>query len=330
MRFAKAFALAAVVIAVGVTGVVAATAGPTTTHRGFKLAFSYGLENLPTYPDILRAVKAEAKAKNVQLRTGSANSVCDRQLQELDNFVQSGVNAIVFNGICGSGKSYGKFISAAKAKGIKLVSFSAQIPSADGSISWNDRQGAQILAADAQAWIRRHFKPPYADFSWALLSCSFAPPSVALRTSISKALITKLTSKKPYESIDCAIDPASGKKAVGTYLQKDPGLDMVIGVTDEGAYGAFLSFKQKGVTKAYVAGANGSRPAVKLIAEGGGPGGVMAFSAALNWASIGRSVVDVPYNIINGTGASSVYLNFAPISVRHQAAAKAWFARVYG
>jgi ABC-type sugar transport system substrate-binding protein len=65
MRFVKAFALAAVVTAVGATGVVAATAGPTTTHRGFKLAFSYGLENLPTYPDILRAVKAEAKAKNV-------------------------------------------------------------------------------------------------------------------------------------------------------------------------------------------------------------------------------------------------------------------------
>jgi ABC-type sugar transport system substrate-binding protein len=330
MRFSRIIAVVAVAAALGLCGVVAAAAAPTTQQAGFKLAFSYGLENLPTYPDILRAVKAEAKKKSVTLQTGSANSKCDKQLQELDNFVQAGVDAIVFNGICGSGKSYDKFIAAAKAKDIKLVSFSAQIPTADGSISWNDRQGATIMASDAKAWIKRTFGSAYSSFSWALLACSFAPPSVALRTSIAKAQITKLTGVKPYESIDCAIDPASGKKAVSTYLQKDPGLDMVVGVTDEGAYGAFLSFKQKGITKAYVSGANGSRPAIKLIASGGGPGGVMAFSAALDWARIGRSVVDVSDNIINGTGASSVYLNFGGISVRRPAQAKAWFKRVYG
>lgn len=330
MRFPRWTVVAAVAALVGTVGVVAASAGSSAKQQGFKLAFSYGLENDPTYPDILRAVRAEAKKKDVSLRTGSANSVCDKQLQELDNFVQAGVDAIVFNGICGSGKSYDKFIADAKAKQITLVSFSAQIPTADGSISWNDRQGANLMAGDAKAWIKRNFKQGYANFSWALLACSFAPPSVALRTSIAKAQITKLTGKKPYDSIDCAIDPAGGKKAVDTYLQKDPGLDMVVGVTDSGAYGGYLSFKQHGILKAYAAGANGSRPVVNLIAHGGGTGHVMAFDAALDWSRVGREVVDVPDNIINGTGPSSVYLSFDAISARQQAAARRWFRRVYG
>src|SRR5881409_3233002 len=110
MRFSNVIAVATVVLSLSLCGAMAATAAPTTQQAGFKLAFSYGLENLPTYPDILRAVKAEAKKKSVTLQTGSANSKCDKQLQELDNFVQAGVDAIVFNGICGSGKSYDKFI----------------------------------------------------------------------------------------------------------------------------------------------------------------------------------------------------------------------------
>jgi ABC-type sugar transport system substrate-binding protein len=308
---------------------VAATtsASPAAPH-GFKLGFSFGLENLPIYPDLLRPVKAEAKAKNVQLLTGSADSKCDQQIKDLHNFVQAGVDAIVFNGICGSGKAYDKFINEAKAKNIRLVSYSAQLPNVDGSISWNDKQGAEIMAADAKAWINRHFKAPYTDFSWALLACSFAPPSIALRTSISNALITKLTGKKPYNTIDCAIDPDKGKKAVDTYLQKDSGLDMVIAVTDDGAYGAALSFKQHGIKTAYSAGVNGSRPVIKLIAAGG-DGGLMSFSSALDFARVGHAIVDVPYNIINGTGPSSVYLNYAGISVTRPAQAKAWYQRVF-
>jgi ribose transport system substrate-binding protein len=325
MRIWTLVAAASVVAAVAaVTG----SAAPAEPH-GFKLGFSYGLENLPIYQVTLRPVQAEAKAKQVTLLTGSANSKCDRQLHDLDNFIQAGVDAVVFNGICGSGKSYNKFINEAKAKKIVLISYSAQLPNVDGSVSWNDPQGAKILVDDAKTWIKKHFKAPYKNFSWALFACSFAPPSIALRTSIAKKEIVKLTGVKPYVSIDCAINPDTGKHAMDTYLQKDPGLDMVIGVTDDGAYGAALSFKQHGVKTGYSAGVNGSKPVVKLISEGGF-GGLMSFTAALDFSRVGKAIVDAPYNVINGTGPSTYYLNYTGISVQRLAAAKAWYKRVFG
>ena len=301
------------------SGPVADGASP----KGFKLGFAYGLENTPIYQNVLRPVKAAAAPAHVEVQTGSADSQCDKQIQDIENMLQSGVDAVVFLGMCGKGNAYDKVIAEASAKKVTTVTYSFQRPDADGSILFNDEQGAKLFADNAVAWIKAHFKASYDDFSFATLPCSFAPPGIQLRTKAVAAAVTKLTGKKPYDSVDCAIAPEPAKKAVTTYLRKDPGLDMVLGMVDAGAYGGYLAMKQAGKAgKVYVGGMDGTQESVALLARGGD--GIYKFSGALPFRQLGAAVVKVPENIIQGTGSGSTLLNYTAITADDPAQAKRW------
>lgn len=295
------------------------------TAQGFELGFAYGLENTPIYQNVLGPAKVYAQELGVDLTLGSADSKCDKQLQDLENMIAAGVRAITFLGLCGEGGAYDKVVNEAHAKDIAVVSYAFEHPLADGSILFDDQGGAELFAAHATAWIEENFEPPYDDFSYAALPCSFAPPPIQLRTEVVVAAIEKLTGKQPYASIDCALSPDLGKEAVDTYLQKDPGLDMALGIVDAGAYGAYLAFKQAGKGgDVYVGGMDGTREAIQLIAEQGGDG-IYKFSGALPMQAIGKAVVEMPYNIVNETGPGSILLNYTAITADDQAAAKQWY-----
>jgi ABC-type sugar transport system substrate-binding protein len=309
----------------GATAAATTEAGATSTQaaKGFKLGFAYGLENTPIYQNVLKPVKAAAAADNVELQTGSADSQCDKQIQDMQNMIQSGVDALVFLGLCGKGNAYNRVLADAAAKDIVTVSYSFQHPDADGSLQFNDPQGAKLFADHATAWIKENYKAPYDDFSFATLPCSFAPPPIQLRTQVVAEAITKLTGKKPYDSVDCALAPDPAKKAVTTYLRKDPGLDMVLGVVDSGAYGAYLAMKQAGKAgKVYVGGMDGTQESIALLARGGD--GIYKFSGALPFRQLGEAVVKVPENILDGTGSDSTILNYTGITADDPAQAKQW------
>ena len=245
----------------GTTAASTAAAETTATQpaEGFKLGFAYGLENTPIFQNVLRPVEAAAAEDGVEVLTGSADSKCDKQIQDMQNMIQSGVQALVFLGLCGEGNAYDKVLADAASKDIVTVSYAFQHPEADGSVQFNDAQGAKLFADNATAWIKDNFKAPYDDFSYATLPCSFAPPPIQLRTKVVAEAVTKLTGKKPYDSVDCALAPDPAE-AVTTYLRKDPGLDMVIGTVDAGAYGAYLAMKQAGKSgDVYVGGMDGTQ-----------------------------------------------------------------------
>jgi ABC-type sugar transport system substrate-binding protein len=301
----------------------AAETTATQAAEGFKLGFAYGLENTPIFQNVLRPVEAAAAEDDVEVLTGSADSQCDKQIQDMQNMIQSGVQALVFLGLCGEGNAYDKVLADAASKDIVTVSYSFQHPEADGSVQFNDPQGAKLFADNAIAWIKDNYKAPYDDFSYATLPCSFAPPPIQLRTKVVAEAVTKLTGKKPYDSVDCALAPEPAKKAVTTYLRKDPGLDMVIGTVDAGAYGAYLAMKQAGKSgDVYVGGMDGTQESIALLAKGGD--GIYKFSGALPFRQLGEAVVDVPGNIIAGEGADSEILNYTAITADDPDQAKQW------
>jgi ABC-type sugar transport system substrate-binding protein len=304
-----------------------ATSAPATpatqAEKGFKLGVAYGLENTPIFQNVLRPVKAAAAEDGVEVQTGSADSQCDKQIQDMQNMIQSGVQALEFLGLCGEGNAYDKVLADAASKDIVTVSYSFQHPEADGSVQFNDPQGAKLFADNAIAWIKDNYQAPYDDFSYATLPCSFAPPPIQLRTKVVAEAVTKLTGKKPYDSVDCALAPEPAKKAVTTYLRKDPGLDMVIGTVDAGAYGAYLAMKQAGKSgDVYVGGMDGTQESIALLAKGGD--GIYKFSGALPFRQLGEAVVQVPGNILAGTGADSTMLNYTAITADDPAKAKQW------
>jgi ABC-type sugar transport system substrate-binding protein len=320
-----ALACALNLAACGATGgEPAATA--SATGKGYKLGFSFGLDDTPIYGLVVGPARKRAGQLGVSLIEGSAKSKCEAQVADMENMIVTGARAVTFLGLCGDGAAYNKVVRDGKAKGVTMVSYAFQHPEADGSITFNDEGAGQDLAADALAWIDEKFGTTYDNFSWGLISCSFAPPSIQKRSTIPKKEITAKTGKAPLEK-DCANDPKTAQETVETWLAKDPGLDMVLAHVDSAALGAYQAFKQKGAKpgSVYVGGVDGQREAVDLLATGGD--GIYQFSAALPLT--GPIMVDIPNNIITGSGPASVRLNYTPLTADHPQAAKNWITKEF-
>lgn len=310
------------VVAAGAIAAPAQASAPTAPITGWKLGFSFGLDDTPIYDLVLTPAKKQADLLGISLVEGSAKSKCETQVQNMRDMISSGVKAVTFLGLCGEGGAYDQVVAEGKAKGVAMVSYAFKHPNADGSITFNDKQAGAKMAADAVVWAKAKFgAKKYKDFSWGLLECSFAPPSIQERFKIPKAIVTKATGKKPLTA-DCQNDPASAQKVVQGWLQKDKGLDMVLAFVDSAGLGAYQAFKQAGAKKnsVWVAGIDGQREALDLMAKGGG--GIYQASYALPLT--GPIQVKVPYNIINKTGPSSVNLGYTGLYSSQPAGVQKW------
>ena len=133
-----------------------------------------------------------------------------------------------------------------------------------------------------------------------------------------------------------AVSEEQGLDAALTFLQVDPGLDMIIGVNDAGALGAHQAFlDQIAATgrdpgELFLGGIDGQTEAIVLIAEGGGPEGIYRASAALNMTEAGRAIVDIPIGVIERGEGGSVLLNFAIFSPNDTATAQKFLDAITG
>jgi ribose transport system substrate-binding protein len=313
---------AGALVAAGALAAPAQASNPQAPITGWKLGFSFGLDDTPIYSLVLTPAQKRADQLGVTLVEGSAKSKCETQVQNIRDMISSGVKAVTFLGLCGDGAGYDQVVAEGRAKGVTMVSYAFKHPGANGSITFNDKQAGTKMSTDAIKWAKAKFgAAKYKNFSWGLLECSFAPPSIQERFKIPKAMIAKATGKAPLTA-DCQNDPASAQKTVETWLQKDPGLDMVLGFVDSAAVGAYQAYKQAGAKKGsvYVAGIDGDNEVLELLRKGGG--GIYQATYALPLT--GPIQVDVPYNIINKKGPSSVNLGYTGLYANQPAGVQRW------
>jgi ABC-type sugar transport system substrate-binding protein len=140
-----------------------------------------------------------------------------------------------------------------------------------------------------------------------------------------RQMLEQATGVKPLEAVGAAA--AQGYSGMQTLLQKNPNINMVIGVDDDVALGADQALVQqvarthRNPAMIYVAGMDGENKALQYIAAGGGPDGIYRASGALDLTAIGRAVADLPIEILNGQAPTSLFLNYDLVTTPTQAQA---------
>ncbi|MDE0667597.1 MAG: hypothetical protein OXI48_01005 [bacterium] len=299
-------------------------------ETGWVIGFAYGFENVPIYQNVLAPALAEAERLGFEIIEGSAQGDCEAQLADIDNMIASGVDAVVVLSMCPGG--YDAQFAAARAAGVAAVTYLWDHPDADGRILLADEIPGTIIADRAIAWIDNEYQGAPEDFSWLVHSCPAAPPGIQMRTSIPIERITAHTGVEPIETF-CAIDPISSLDATLETLQVDPGINMVIGLTESAALGSYAAFEQTDgfdTGNVFIAGVDGELPAIELIADGGGTGGMYTMSAALDLEAVGFAVVRVSQAAITGDESNATFqTRHVPISIDDVETAQAWLDRVF-
>ncbi len=280
------------------------------------IAFSYGNESSGIYPIVADPARLEAERRGYEWVEGSANGDCEKQVQDIEGFVAAGVDAIVFLPLCGI-DPYLPVVQSAKDAGIVIVGYSTAIPGGDSSIVYANIAGARAVAAEALRWLEEDFTGDPETFSWALFTFDQCGIACTDRTDPIRQIITEATGVAPLEAESVA--EGSGLEATETFLQADPGLNMVIGINDAGALGAYQAFVTqiesdgRDPGEVFVGGMDGQNEALELLA-GADEYGIYRVSGALILDQLGKAVADLPANILEGQPPTSLVLNYVAIT----------------
>lgn len=297
------------------------TAAPTPTtepapeSRG-TIGFSYGAENSGIYPIVADPAAIEAERRGYDWIEGSANGDCDKQVQDIEGMIAAGIDALVFLPLCGI-ETYEVVVQQAKDAGIVVIGYSTAIPGGDAAIVYANVDGARAVAAEALRWLDEDFTGDRDTFTWALFTFDQCGVACTDRTDPIRRIIVEATGVEPVEAESVAED--TGLEATETFLQADPGLNMVIGINDAGALGAYQAFviqieaEGRDPGEIFIAGMDGQNEALELLA-GADEYGIYRLSGALILDQLGKAVADLPANILEGQPPTSLLLNYLMIT----------------
>lgn len=279
---------------------------------GGTIAFSFGAEQNEVYPIVAEPARVTAEERGYEFVEGAAFGDCDTQVNDIEGFVARGVDAIVFLPLCGP-DPYQGVAADAKEAGITLVGYFDEVPQGDAAIRGDEAQGGEILANEAIRWFEEEFTGDADDFSWVLFTNDPLPASKA-RTDRARELVVEATGVEPLEAEGVAAE--DGLAAMESFLQRDEGINLVIGVNDAVALGAYRALSSqieetgRDPGEVFVGGIDGQNEALELLLEDGGPHGIYRASAASLIVEFGKAVANVAIDIVEGRDAADVALDY--------------------
>jgi ribose transport system substrate-binding protein len=191
-------------------------------------------------------------------------------------------------------------VKQAHGKNIKVVGYSVHVPGEDGSVTFDNRQGSQIVGEAAVKWIK---ETQNGAGKVAVLDDTTDVARQRLDPAISLIRTTSPGSKIVARPL---VDPPLTQQAfqaAQSILQAHPDVNVFLCVDDDEALGVHQAVKKSGrkPEDVWIAGLDGSKTAMQQLLDGEYVGA----SAALPLKEIGRQAVLVPVNLLNGKGPSS-------------------------
>ena len=267
--------------------------------KTYKIAYSHSVSEAAIVRQVRRfADKRAAELGCVEvLHDNTQNNNLEQQLNAVQGWITLGVDAIVVTPI--DPKALAPLHKQAHDSGIKWLTYLGEMDNSDGFVGFNHSQSGQLIANAAVEWVKNN----NVENPEALVTTLTGLPSLSPRwTEVER--IFKENGIKIVAMQDSA-DEASGLKVTETVLNQHPGLDIIVGLNDNSAVGAYRAVKVGGAaeTKIFIGGQDGDPAGLAAVNEGGAYRG----SSAIQINTLGANIVNQALNAITGNGPASAY-----------------------
>lgn len=270
---------------------------------GGDIAFSFGYTDVPIYGPLQRAAEALASERGYTLLTDSARADLDAQVSALESYIQRGVAAMTVLPL--DPTAIEAIASRAREAGVLFITYSLDLENQDGSVLFPPDVSGQVLADHLLEWLQAN-SPDGAE----VLLLNNRPQAIGdLRLAPVKEALAGTNARIVAEQD--ANEPTTGLRVTEDVLRANPNLNVVIGMNDDGALGAVQAFRNtnKDPSTVYIGGQDGSQQALEAIKEGG----FFKATAALDLAEVGRAVVGLPADIIEGKEPKGTSVELLPV-----------------
>lgn len=245
--------------------------------------------------ELVNAAQQEADAKGCTLMTNDANNDSSTQIDALENFISAGCNAIIVCAV--DAEATAPIVAKAKEQGIAVVCLTAKVEGYDAYVGVDEytlgyTQGCQVGKIVAEKFGTEE------KIEAATLNYDLMESVIARKQGIMEG-VQEYAPNVEFVADATAGDQEEGMTNTENFLQANPDLRMVCGVSDGAALGAYQAFKAAGKTdpdEYLIAGVDATSEALKLISEGT----IYQVSVDQNPKGTGAVLVDTACAILNG------------------------------
>lgn len=264
--------------------------------KTFKIAYSHSVSEAA----IVRSVRhfADTRAKELGcvevLHDNTQANNLEQQLNAVQGWITVGVDAIVVTPI--DKTALAPLQKQAQDAGIKWLTYAFEMDNSDGLVGFDNTQIGQMIANAAVDWVKKNkIENPE-----ALITTLTGLPLLSPRWTEPERIFKENGIK--IVAMQDSADEASGLKVAETVLAQHPDLDIVIGLTDNSAVGAYRAVKIAGVDeeKMFIGGQDGDLAGLAAVNEGG----AYRASSAILISTLGANIINQALNAITGNGPS--------------------------
>ncbi|CUX29976.1 sugar ABC transporter substrate-binding protein [Clostridium sp. C105KSO13] len=244
---------------------------------------------------LVDAAKAEAEANGCTLMTNDANDDSATQIDAVENFISAGCNAIIICAV--DPEAIQPVVKKAQEDGIKIVCLTAKIDGYDAYIGCDEHTLGYTQGVAVGKMIADKYGKD-TEVQAATLNYDLMESVIARKEGIMEGILENAPNVK-FVADATAADQEEGMTNTENFLQANPDIKVVCGVSDGAALGAYQAFKAAGMTdpeKYIIAGIDATDEALKLINEGS----IYQATVDQNPGETGKNLVATACAILDG------------------------------
>lgn len=262
---------------------------------GYKIGLSVLNTSGQFFISVIDAAEAEIEAQGGELMVNDAQDSSETQIAGLENFIQSGVDGIIVCAV--DAEAVAPVVQEAKDAGIAVVCLTSKVEGYDAYIGADEHTLGYTQGAAVGQWIAEHWGTDET-IEAATLNYDLMESVIERKNGIMDG-VREFAPNVEFVADATAADQSEGMTATENFIQANPDLRVVCGVSDGAALGAFEAFKSNQMDdpdQYIIAGIDATEEALNQIAAGT----IYQFTVDQNPTGTGKQLVDTCIAVING------------------------------
>ena len=280
-------------------GETEASAAPSA--EGIKIGLTFlNLDN-PFFVAFKASIEAACQEAGVELIFSDSQGTSEGQIQAMEDFISMGVNAIIITPQ--DGEAVLPQIKEAREKGIYVVCHTIMPEEYDAYVGAEEHDLGYCLGVAAGEWIKENLGDQEKVVA-ATLNYDIAPTVIPRKEGIIDG-VNSVVDNVEFVATETAGETAAGMAAAETFLTTYPDLQVLLGINDGGALGAYEAFMDAGKTgdDILIGGIDATDEGLAKVAEGG----IYRMTVSQNPDAMGRKCVEDCLGLINGEEIETEY-----------------------
>lgn len=262
---------------------------------GYKIGLSVLNTSGQFFISVIDAAEAAIEEQGGELMVNDAQDSSETQIAGLENFIQSGVDGIIVCAV--DAEAVAPVVQEAKEAGIAIVCLTSKVEGYDAYIGADEHTLGYTQGAAVGQWIADKWGTDET-IEAATLNYDLMESVIERKNGIMDG-VKEFAPNVEFVADATAADQSEGMTATENFLQANPDLRVVCGVSDGAALGAFEAFKANQMTdpeQYIIAGIDATEEALNQIAAGT----IYQFTVDQNPTGTGKQLVDTCIAVING------------------------------